>query len=228
MQTIQNSLSQQNKKFRFYIIVFGFVIMGVALATACFYALDKSSLMQLSFVSDYLSDKRLASNPTDILFSSFVTGTLFLIFPFVLGFCAVSKPVLYLIPIFRGIGLGTAICSLYYQLGYKGIIVALVTVIPSSVIMTYPASITTAITTDTAPVKIFVLYFAPAPSKIFLMASVKSPVNTDTASIKNKNISTLILIISLRNNDYDRHIAPCGVSNGFVLKSYAFNFKTSV
>lgn len=141
MQTIQNSLSQQNKKFRFYIIVFGFVIMGVALATACFYALDKSSLMQLSFVSDYLSDKRLASNPTDILFSSFVTGTLFLIFPFVLGFCAVSKPVLYLIPIFRGIGLGTAICSLYYQLGYKGIIVALVTVIPSSVIMTYALAV---------------------------------------------------------------------------------------
>lgn len=127
----------QKSNLKFCIIVAGLVIFGVLLGAGGLYALSYEKLNDFSFVQSYIVTERKSMDVIRILLNSFVTGTLFLIIPFLLGFSAISRPLLFAVPVFRGLGLGIGIASLYYSMGYKGVAVAALTIVPPAVITVY-------------------------------------------------------------------------------------------
>lgn len=65
-------------------------------------------------------------------------GTFFLVLAcFLLGFGSVFQPVELIIPFFKGLGLGVSLADIYYSLGFNGIILSLILIIPNAVISSF-------------------------------------------------------------------------------------------
>lgn len=65
-------------------------------------------------------------------------GTFFLVLAcFLLGFGSVFQPVELIVPFFKGLGLGVSLADIYYSLGFNGVVLSLILIIPNAVISSF-------------------------------------------------------------------------------------------
>lgn len=69
-----------------------------------------------------------------LLFSSFFSSFLMILAAFLCGLSAVGQPILLLLPLFKGAGLGFSIGFLYMQYGAKGVTLSALCIIPEGLI----------------------------------------------------------------------------------------------
>lgn len=121
----------------FVILLTALTLVGVLLGTIGFCTLPVDNVIELSFIKNNLIDERLSMTYAQIMFNSFMSGSVFLLIPFLLGFCSISQPLLFLIPVFKGLGLGLGLSSMYFSMGIHGVAAAALTILPSSVFMVF-------------------------------------------------------------------------------------------
>lgn len=88
----------------------------------------------LELVGGFLNG-RVGNTPLQVFLTSFLSAALPLLAVFFLGFCAIGVPVLYLIPLIRGLGLGLGYGTLFHIYGWQAMATAAVH-LPSAVLST--------------------------------------------------------------------------------------------
>ncbi|NLZ46722.1 MAG: hypothetical protein GX896_08530 [Clostridiales bacterium] len=136
MQNIKGHEFKNHNLF-FVLLLVSLTLIGVLLGTIGFCTLPVENIIDLSFVKNNLIDSRESMSYMQIIFNSFVSGSVFLLVPFFLGFCSISQPLLFLIPVFKGLGLGIGLASMYYSMGLYGIPTAALTILPSGIFMVF-------------------------------------------------------------------------------------------
>lgn len=122
-------------KKHYGLLVFGFLfLVGVTLGTFLVRYITKETLeYMLRMVNGYVHNRQeqsLLQNFTSGVFASMI----FLGILFFSGFCAIAQPVIVLMPLFRGLGVGFSLASLYASQGTEAIGYVLLLMLPGTVI----------------------------------------------------------------------------------------------
>ena len=110
------------------------MLVGVLIGTLTFCNMGGNDIYNLSFITDGFINNRAQQTFVETLASSFTSPGLLVLICFLLGFCSISQPVEFLIPLFRGLGLGTSISYIYSSYGVKGFFITFIMIIPHAVI----------------------------------------------------------------------------------------------
>ncbi|MCC8192088.1 MAG: stage II sporulation protein M [Ruminococcus sp.] len=143
MQEISRISTDEKKRFKTLRPIMLLILLGVFIGTLVYiFNSDALSGSLNELNTDYLS---LRSNSTymSVMLSSLFNSTLMLVILFLGGLCAVAFPVVLLVPVYKGMGLGCSVAQLYASMGQKGFIYALVLILPSAVISCYALMIGT-------------------------------------------------------------------------------------
>lgn len=132
---INGILLQNNRNFA--IIVTALILVGASAGALGFAALSNEGLEDISFLGYILMTERTSMSFAQVMLRSFAGGTVFLTIPFLMGFCAVSQPLIFLVPVFRGLGMGLGVASVYYSLGLQGIWVAAALILMPAIFTVY-------------------------------------------------------------------------------------------
>jgi uncharacterized membrane protein SpoIIM required for sporulation len=114
-------------------ILFAGVLAGVLLyCNADEFYYSKFESISVSFIK-----KSFQYSFLQLVVNSFA-GTFFLVLVcFFLGFGSVFQPVELLVPLFKGLGLGISLADMYYSLGFNGLLLSLMLIIPNAVISSF-------------------------------------------------------------------------------------------
>ncbi|MCD8329061.1 MAG: stage II sporulation protein M [Ruminococcus sp.] len=137
MQEISRISTDENKRFKTLRPIMLLILLGVFIGTLVYiFNCDALSGSLNELNTDYLS---LRSNSTymSVMLTSLFNSTIMLIILFLGGLCAVAFPVVLLVPIYKGMGLGCSVAQLYASMGQNGFIYALALILPSAVISCY-------------------------------------------------------------------------------------------
>ena len=121
-----------NKKIIVLLMVL--VLAGVLIGTLVFSNMNPSDLSNLSFMTQGFIENRAGQTFLQTLTTSFTSSSLMVLICFLLGFSAISQPAEFLIPLIRGIGLGTSIAYIYTSYGIRGFFITFVMIMPHAVI----------------------------------------------------------------------------------------------
>lgn len=108
------------------VLLFGVLLGSLALVVFPKDALDVSLLSQLFFES------RLNKSFFETISSSFISSFLIVFMLFLMGFWAFSSLVVFIVPLFYGIGIGVSIANLYISFGFQGFLITVLTILPFS------------------------------------------------------------------------------------------------
>ena len=112
----------------------GIMLLGVLIGTLTFCNMKSGDFSNLSFITQGFIKNRGEQTFIKTLLTSFYTSGLLALICFLLGFSAIAQPIEILVPLFRGIGLGTSIAYIYSCYGFKGFFIALIMIMPHAVI----------------------------------------------------------------------------------------------
>lgn len=114
-------------------ILFAGVLAGVLLyCTADELYYSKFESISVSFIK-----KSFQYSFLQLVVNSFA-GTFFLVLVcFFLGFGSIFQPVELIIPLFKGLGLGVSLADMYYSLGFNGLLLSIILIIPNAVISSF-------------------------------------------------------------------------------------------
>ncbi|MEG0614901.1 MAG: hypothetical protein RR540_04020 [Oscillospiraceae bacterium] len=118
----------------FVLILMGILLIGVLIGTIAFCNMGNSEALSLSFITQGFIKNRAEQTILQTFTSSFSSAALIVIACFLGGFSAIFQPAEILIPLFRGVGLGTSIAYIYTAFGIKGFFITLIIIIPNAVI----------------------------------------------------------------------------------------------
>lgn len=120
---------------RFFIVLFVLFSVGLLIGSAAAGAgaTDETSVLTRIFTT-YFREKA-AQNFLTLLLSTFFSNLLTLAIAYALGVCAVGAPLLYLLPVWDGIGRGLIFGFLYLKLGFFGFLKTLLLVAPQNVLL---------------------------------------------------------------------------------------------
>lgn len=143
MQEISRVTTDVKKRFKTLRPIMLLILIGVFIGTAVYILKDEplsGSLNELN--TDYLS-LRSGSSYMSVMITSLFNSTILLAILFLGGLCAVAFPVVLVVPIYKGLGIGCSVAELYASMGQKGFIYALILILPSAVISCYALMIGT-------------------------------------------------------------------------------------
>lgn len=106
------------------------LLLGVLFGTLTFRGTDSG----LSFITNSFIKDRAEQTFIQTFANSFCGAGALALLCFFLGFSALAQPIELLVPLFRGLGLGTTIAFIYSSYGVKGFAITLVLIIPHAVI----------------------------------------------------------------------------------------------
>lgn len=110
------------------------LFVGVLIGSLTLSHMSEENLNNMTFITQGFFKSRTEQTLLQTLWTSFSSAGGILLACFIMGFCAVSQPVELIVPIFRGIGLGTSISYLYLAFGLKGLFVTLIMILPHALI----------------------------------------------------------------------------------------------
>ncbi|MFA5658502.1 MAG: hypothetical protein WC900_04395 [Oscillospiraceae bacterium] len=119
----------------FFIILFGLMLSGILVGALVFCGLNGDTADRLSFLGQGFLEERYEKSSFAILADSFFSATAYLIVIFLLGFSAISQPFEFLVPFFKGLGLGATVAQIYSLTGTKGFIIVLFLILPGAAIV---------------------------------------------------------------------------------------------
>ncbi len=125
------SFIEENK---LVIFLFTILLSGVLVGSITFRSFDINSLEDLSIFAQNFAQERLDSSFLDVLTSSFIGGTILMGVAFLCGFSSIAQPIEFLLPFFKGLGLGASIAQIYISNGGAGVIIALLLIVPNAAI----------------------------------------------------------------------------------------------
>ncbi len=108
------------------------VIYGVLLSKQ-----NAAALSPLSFLTEGFVAARCSGGFFALFFRSFSTAALLLFATFWLGLSAVSQPIIFLLPLFRGLGIGISMGYLTSQYKAQGIAFGAVLLLPYAILSTF-------------------------------------------------------------------------------------------
>lgn len=129
-----SGLSRIPQSKKFIVFLMALVLVGVLIGTLAFCNMSTGEISDLSFITQGFIKNRAAQTFFETLSASFTSAGFLVLLCFLLGFGAISQPAELLIPIFRGIGLGTSIAYIYTSYGTRGFFITLVIIVPHAVI----------------------------------------------------------------------------------------------
>lgn len=111
-------------------------VFGVLLGTLLVRTADSETMdMLLRIINGFMDSRR-----EQTLLQNFISGSssslIFLAILFVCGFCAISHPIIILIPLFRGLGFGFSIASLYATQGTQAVGYVALLMLPGTILST--------------------------------------------------------------------------------------------
>ncbi len=98
---------------------------------------EKGFLDSLGFMTKGYADGRTGQTVLTTFFNSFVSAGTFILLLFLLGFSAISAPLILFLPFFRGLGLGASIGYLYTAYGLKGVAFCAAIILPAALFSTF-------------------------------------------------------------------------------------------
>lgn len=129
-------IAHYTKRNYLLLVLGGLFITGVMLGTLMLRAAGAETTdLLLRMVNGFVESRReqsLLENFTSGLLSSMI----FLGVLFVCGFCAISQPVVVALPLFRGLGVGFSVATLYATYGSQAIGFVSLLMLPGTVITT--------------------------------------------------------------------------------------------
>ncbi len=81
------------------------------------------------FTAEYAAAQR-GQSLMKSFFDAFLSGFFFLLAPYLLGYSAIGQPAAFLVPFFKGLGLGAFLGSLYRSYGFTGFLYSALLVVP--------------------------------------------------------------------------------------------------
>ncbi len=122
------------KKNYIFVALIVLFIIGMVYGTLLVKSKSYNIIEMLSIItSEYVS-----VNATQAIISTFINSFLsvfiFILVPYLLGYSAIGQLATMLIPLFKGLGLGSAMAQLYTSYGLKGIGYSALIIIPQTVI----------------------------------------------------------------------------------------------
>lgn len=132
-----------SKSFRFlekncfFILIIGIMIGGLITGTYIFCNMNESVGKSLSFMSTSFIADHTQKNIMHSVLNGFYTSTAELFVLFILGFCAVLQPLTLAFSFVKGFGLGLMLSQIYSSAGYKGFLIIILLIIPSTLICVF-------------------------------------------------------------------------------------------
>lgn len=122
-----------HKNLVFYVLFFAFFI-GMSYGALLAHSNESGLFEQISGITQEYQLSQ-STQPLGITFwNSFLSVFLFLLVPYFFGYSALGQMVTIGIPLFKGLGLGCALGSLYLQYGIKGVTYSALLIVPYTVI----------------------------------------------------------------------------------------------
>ena len=118
----------------FIIALMAIMLLGVLIGTLAFCNMNSNDVSNLSFITQGFIKNRAEQTFIKTIAASFSSAGVLALICFLLGFCAIAQPVELLIPLFRGLGLGTSIAYIYSCYGVRGFFITFIMIIPHAVI----------------------------------------------------------------------------------------------
>ena len=130
---ITNFHFADNKNTFLFITLF---TLGMVLGSFSFYFAGSNSKILLSIIQTFTKENRELALMA-LLSRNLVSNLVFIGFFYVLGLCAIGLPFIAIVPVIKGISLGTLISYAYVFNGIKGFLFALVLIfLPESLLLT--------------------------------------------------------------------------------------------
>lgn len=135
-QTIGN-LSAAFKKNKLTIVMAALFFVGMAYGSIVAGFGDESLLHSLAFMTKGYMAGRVEQSLVETFLFSFLSSGGFILGFFLLGFSAVALPVIVILPLFKGLGLGVSIGYLYITYGIKGVAFCAAIILPAALFSTF-------------------------------------------------------------------------------------------
>lgn len=111
-------------------------LFGVGVGTLLLRTAGEETVNFLLQMVDIFLDNRQGQPLLENFLSGLMSSLLFLGVLFVCGFCAIAQPVIILLPLFRGLGVGLSIASIYASYGAQAIGYVALMLLPGTVLTT--------------------------------------------------------------------------------------------
>jgi len=130
----KTSILERNSLF---ILLLGIMLGGVLIGSLAFCNMNENAVGTISFISQGFMKTRASQSMLGIFMKSFLSASAPMLLIFVLGFCAVTQPIEFLVPFFRGLGLGASLAQIYSSSGIKGFLIILFLILPYAIISSF-------------------------------------------------------------------------------------------
>lgn len=98
---------------------------------------EEDLLNALRFMTEGYLDRRTEQSVFSTFFNSLCSSGVFVLLLFLLGFSAISAPVILFLPAFKGLGLGASMGYLYTVFGWKGVAFSVAMILPATLFSTF-------------------------------------------------------------------------------------------
>ncbi len=122
---------------RVFYILEGLFFAGYFIGSLLVRTVDSHTLDLLRYLTQGFITERLDQPLLKTFLSSFIGSMILLLVAFILGFSSISQLLTFLIPVFRGLGLGISAGYLYSMYGLQGILFCAVMVLPHVLVSTF-------------------------------------------------------------------------------------------
>lgn len=119
--TVRKTTATVKKKDSLLMILAACFLLGVLIGAAMLSTADQTATENLSFLFQGFIQNRGSAGFFSSFFSSFSSALLILLISFLSGFSAISTPFIFLIAVYRGLGIGMTAGYLYSNNGLAGI-----------------------------------------------------------------------------------------------------------
>ena len=133
----ESKISGRGRQDRLLILLAALYFLGVVLGSVLYNTLERE---QAEFLDDMVGNfinGRLNNAFWETIVNSFSGGFAMLVICFLMGFCVVAQPAEIFVPMFRGLGVGTAIAGMYSRYGASGAGVSALLIVPNAVLSAF-------------------------------------------------------------------------------------------
>ena len=119
----RTTLSKSETRKISLILLYLAIVFGIVIGSILF-SVSESKFVSSEFVMQYISPFELKGSLLDFFGYSVLSYSLFVISFFILGFCTFGQIMSVILIVFRGIGIGVSVSSMYALMGKKAILAA--------------------------------------------------------------------------------------------------------
>ena len=133
----ENKIPQRRRGDRLLTLLAGLYFLGVVLGSILYCTLDRERAGIFDDIMGNFISGRLNNAFWETLVNSFSGGFILLVICFGMGFCVISQPAEFFVPLFRGLGVGTSIAGMYSIYGAAGAGASALLIVPGAVLSAF-------------------------------------------------------------------------------------------